>query len=323
MENIKIKKAYKGFDVTENNELICIDKIYKVGKTSSVSGELQICKNGIHFCWNLNDVHDYYNIKEKVVCEIEVLGDVINANDMKKSCTDKIKVLRILTKEEIFKMSNSGVDNTGVINSGDCNSGYCNSGDCNSGNHNSGNHNSGNHNSGNRNSGNRNSGSRNIGYCNSGDCNSGSRNIGYCNSGDCNSGNHNSGIRNSGDCNSGYCNSANFDGNVFCEKQHKTYIFDKLSDITLEEFYNSKWYNLLCIKNFNLTEWIYYTQEEKESDKSKELIGGYLKTNSYKDAWAGLWDQMTDKEKETIKEIPNFDSGIFERITGINVEEDN
>jgi len=235
--------GYKGFNVDENNRLYCnpngIPYYFEVGKTYEIIGQLKMCNNGFHYCRKLNDIDEHYNLKTSVICEIQILGSNIHDIDGKKSCASKIKILRILTKEQVWTISNTGKDNTGFINSGnrnsgnynsgDCNSGNCNSGDCNSGNCNSGYYNSGNRNSGNYNSGNCNSGNYNSGDYNSGNCNSGNRNSGYCNSGnynsgdynsgnrnsgnynsgDYNSGNRNSGNRNSGDCNSGNCNSGN------------------------------------------------------------------------------------------------------------------
>ena len=112
-----------------------------------------ICKSGIHYCRNINDVHQYYRLDQKVICEVEILGDIVNHEDMRKSCTNHIKVTRLLTKEEVFKISNPGSLNSGLANSGDYNSGHFNSGDRNSGHFNSGHFNSGDYNSGDRNSG--------------------------------------------------------------------------------------------------------------------------------------------------------------------------
>ena len=172
-------KAYKGFNINDNGELYCRDMKFKVGEIAEISGDLILCSNGIHFCWNINDVHEYYDLLDNVICEVEILGEILNGDDMKKSCTNKIKVLRALTKEQVLSISNSGKDNTGLVNSG-----YRNSGNWNSGDWNSGDRNSGYGNSGNGNSGNRNSGDRNSGYGNSGNRNSGNRNSGYWNSGD-------------------------------------------------------------------------------------------------------------------------------------------
>ena len=300
VKELKLNRiGYKGFNVKEDGTLYCRDMTFKVGDMAEVKGPLVICKNGIHFCWNLNDVNDYYNLRDSVICEVEPLGEIVADIDGKKCCTNKLKIKRMLTKEEVLKISNTGNENTGYINSGDCNSGDWNSGNRNSGNRNSGDWNSGDWNSGDWNSGNR----------NSGDCNSGKWNSGDCNSGNWNSGNWNSGDWNSGNCNSGFFN----------ENENKCYIFDKLSDMTVLQFRNSRFYEALNSVPFILTEWVEYTEEEKKADKAKALIGGYLKKYEYKEACKTWWDKLSDKNKKIIQEIPNFDAEKFYRITGIRI----
>ena len=295
VKELKVKRiGYKGFNVKEDGTLYCRDMTFKIGDMAEVKGPLVICKNGIHFCWNLNDVNDYYNLRDSVICEVEPLGEIVADIDGKKCCTNKLKVSRMLPKEEVLKISNTGNENTGYINSGDWNSG-------------------------NRNSGNWNSGNRNSGDCNSGNWNSGNWNSGNRNSGDCNSGDWNSGNRNSGDWNSGNWNSGNWNAGFFNENENKCYIFDHLSDMTASQFRSSCFYDALISVPFVLTEWIEYTKEEKEEDKAKELIGGYLKKYEYKEACKKWWDKLSDKNKEIIQEIPNFDAEKFYRITGIRV----
>ena len=255
VKELKLNRiGYKGFNVKEDGTLYCRDMTFKVGDMAEVKGPLVICKNGIHFCWNLNDVNDYYNLRDSVICEVEPLGEIVADIDGKKCCTNKLKIKRMLTKEEVLKISNTGNENTGYINSGDCNSGDCNSGDWNSGNWNSGN-------------------------CNSGNCNSG----------------------------------------FFNENENKCYIFDKLSDMTVLQFRNSRFYEALNSVPFILTEWVEYTEEEKKADKAKALIGGYLKKYEYKEACKTWWDKLSDKNKKIIQEIPNFDAEKFYRITGIRI----
>jgi hypothetical protein len=55
------KMAYKGFNVDLNNNLVCRDFKFEVGKEHELKGKLELCNNGFHFCWNLNDINDYYN----------------------------------------------------------------------------------------------------------------------------------------------------------------------------------------------------------------------------------------------------------------------
>ena len=80
----------------------CLSLNYEVGKTYTFNGKLIICQQGFHFCKKLKNVFIYYpNSKELVVFEIETLGKVITEED--KSVSDKIKILRILTKNEYEK----------------------------------------------------------------------------------------------------------------------------------------------------------------------------------------------------------------------------
>ena len=86
-------KAYKA---TYNFK--CRNQEYKVGKTYT-SDKMKMCSYGIHFCQNMKDVINYYSpTKDFVLLEIEVLGNVETVDD--KSVTDKIKVLRVVPKEE-------------------------------------------------------------------------------------------------------------------------------------------------------------------------------------------------------------------------------
>ena len=154
---------------------------------------------------------------------------------------------------------------------------------------------------------------------NTGLFNSGYRNSGDCNSGDCNSRNFNSGDRNSGNCNSGDFNSCDYSSGLFCTQDPKVKIFDIETDMTMKEVMQTGWYRMLFKYSVDLTKWIEYTDEEKQSDKDKDLIGGYLKTYTYKEACKNWWDKYTDKEKAVIMSMPNFDKDKFKQITGIEV----
>jgi len=284
-----MKKAYKGFNVNSNNELYCRDFIFEVGKDYKIDGEIELCKRGFHFCWNLNDVNFFYNLKTSVICEVEILGNIKNEVNMSKSVTDHIKIIRVLKSEDVLIISNIGKNNTGYLNSGNDNSGNYNSGDYNSGHRNSGNRNSGNDNSGNDNSGND------------------------------NSGNDNSGNYNSGNDNSGNYNSGNYNSGFFNINKNKCFIFDTLSNLTVSEFIDSKYYEALISETIILNQWINFTKEEKEIDKAKELIGGYFKMYEHKEAYKLWWGKLTEQNKEIIQEIPNFCKDKFFKITGIEI----
>ena len=90
--------------------------------------------------------------------------------------------------------------------------------------------------------------------------------------------------------------------------------------MTMGEFLNSKYYSAIISSDFNLTEWIPYTKEEMEKDKSKKLIRGYLKTYTYQEACKNWWNRMDDENKAIICSMPNFDADIFKEITGIEVK---
>lgn len=64
------------------------------------------------------------------------------------------------------------------------------------------------------------------------------------------------------------------------------------------------------------------TDDEKENYPVYKEMGGYLKTLSYQDAWKEGWLKASDEFKKWVKELPNFDAEIFEKITGIKWEDD-
>lgn len=328
-----MRTGYKGFD-ERDGKLYCRDMEYKVGEIAEVEGPLEICKNGIHFCWKVNDVSQYYSLSCHVICEVEPLGEIITDSDGNKCCTDRLKVIRVLTREEILELSNTGKENTGYMNTGDRNIGDWNTGGRNTGYRNTGGRNTGNWNTGYRNTGDLNTGDlnagdRNTGELNTGNWNTGDRNIGVGNTGDGNiggwnvghdnAGNFNVGGMNIGDWNTGGFNKCNYSTGFFNTEERECYIFDSPSGMTTREFYESKYYTALEFSPFRLTEWIEYSEEEKRGDKAKELIGGYLKKYSFHEACANWWKRITPGNKRIITEIPNFDPDKFKMITGIDV----
>ncbi len=143
MSETKNISGYKVF----NPDWTCRGYQYEVGKTFEEDVKPMVCDRGFHFCEKAADCFDYYSFDlNNKVAEVVALGAV--DSDSKKSCTDKIHILREVSWQELLEIVNTGKGCTGL-----CNSGNRNSGNCNSGNRNSGNCNSGNRNSGNRNSG--------------------------------------------------------------------------------------------------------------------------------------------------------------------------
>ena len=119
--------------------------------------------------------------------------------------------------------------------------------------------------------------------------NTGIENTGNGNSGDWNSGDWNSGYGNSGYGNSGDWNSGDRNSGIFNTDEPKMRSFNKDSEYTYTEF-RTKWgYKDI---DFPLNAWKNkedMTDEEKKSVTGWETMGGYLKTLSYKEAWAEGW----------------------------------
>ena len=68
-----------------------------------------------------------------------------------------------------------------------------------------------------------------------------------------------------------------------------------------------------------LTEWVNYTDAERTEDPNKNLIDGYLKTYTYKEAWANWHKTASRAQIDEIKALPNFDSEVFFEITGLKI----
>ena len=311
-------------------------------------GELDVCGHGMHFCQTAADCFNYYSFNsENKVAEVIAYGDVRTDGD--KSCTDKLEIVREIPWDEVLRIVNIGKNctgrcNTGNRNTGNCNTGDCNTGDCNTGNRNTGNRNTGDCNTGNRNTGNCNTGdcntgnrntgdwntgNRNTGDCNTGDWNTGNRNTGDCNTGDCNTGDcntgdWNTGNRNTGDCNTGDWNKSSFNTGCFNTVEQKIMLFNKPSDMTYREWIDSDARYLLNRIPKNVVEWIYsedMTDEEKAEHPTHETTGGYLKELDESECGQLWWGSLSDRQKNIIKAIPNFDAEIFFQCTGIRVDE--
>lgn len=322
---------------------------FEIGKEYEIDTKgrpLKLCTDTVfEYFKTLRQAHAYYDCRseDNRYFEIETLGEEVT--DGEKYGSNHIKIVREIvgTELEFLKgltgnntgLFNSGFNNSGDFNSGDGNSGNKNSGDFNSGSMNSGNLNSGDLNSGNLNDGHWNSGNmnngcwnsgdRNLGDGNSGNLNSGKANSGFMNRGNGNSGNrnlghNNSGFMNCGDSNSGFANKCNASNGVFCnENDQNIRIFNKPSNMSLIEFFNSRYWEIIHRASFRLTEWVEYTDEEKAADPEKKQLGGYLKSNSYEETWAKWWAELSEEDKQIIQEIPNFDPEVFRDITGIIV----
>lgn len=142
-------------------------------------------------------------------------------------------------------------------------------------------------------------------------------NLGKGNAGLCNSGDWNSGNRNSGDW-----NKTNFSNGCFNTEEPKIFLFNKPSDWTYRDWLNSDARYLLNQIPRNVVDWIWsddMTDEEKEQHPEYEVVGGYLKILDESECGQLWWDSLSERYKNIIKAMPNFDKEIFEDVTGIKI----
>ena len=275
-------KGYKVF----NPDWTCKGKQYSCPGTFEEDVNPSVCNVGMHFCKNAADCFHYYDFDpNNHVAEVIAHGTVAEGED--KCATNKLEIVREIPWAEVLE----------IVNTGKACTGNCNSGDWNSGNRNSGNRNSGDWNSGNRNSGNR-------------------------NSGDWNSGNCNSGNRNSGDWNSGDWNATSFSGGCFNTEQPKIYMFNKPSNWTLQNWFDSRARYLLNQIDDYPFEYVYLpgmTDEEKAAHPEAETTGGYLKERTTADNARKWWAGLNAADRNEILSLPNFNAETFKKITGIDI----
>ena len=163
-----------------------------------------------------------------------------------------------------------------------------------------------------------------TGRCNTGDCNTGNRNTGNRNTGNRNTGNRNTGNRNTGDCNTGDWNKSSFNTGCFNTEEQKILLFNKPSDMTYRDWYESDARWLLNQIPKDVVEWIWsdnMTDEEKEQHPEYKTTDGYLKVLDKSECGQIWWGSLSDRQKNIIKAIPNFDAEIFFQCTGIRVDE--
>ena len=121
-------KGYKVF----NPDWTCRGFQYEVGKIFEEDVKPSCCDRGFHFCKKAADCFSYYSFNSKnKVAEVIALGEV--DTDGKKSCTNKIQIVREIPWQELLTIVNIGKDCTGFCNTGNCNTGNWNTGNCNTG----------------------------------------------------------------------------------------------------------------------------------------------------------------------------------------------
>ncbi|HZK27073.1 MAG TPA: hypothetical protein VFD00_06015 [Thermoclostridium sp.] len=76
--------------------------------------------------------------------------------------------------------------------------------------------------------------------------------------------------------------------------------------------------------DFRPADWIRsdkMSDAEKSEHSEHETTGGYLKIRDNTNACTEWWNGLTQREKQVIIDIPNFDHGKFRLITGIDVNQ--
>ena len=237
-------KGYKVF----NPDWTCRGFQYEVGKIFEEDVKPSCCDRGFHFCKKAADCFSYYSFNsENKVAEVIALGEV--DTDGKKSCTNKIQIVREIPWQELLTIVNTGKDCTGL-------------------------------------------------------CNTGNRNTGNWNTGD--------------------WNKSSFNTGCFNTEEPKIMLFNKPSDMTYREWIDSDARYLLNRIPKDVVEWVYeedMTDEEKVANPTYETTGGYLKVLDESECGQLWWGSLSDRRKDIIRAIPNFDSDIFFQCTGVRVDE--
>lgn len=287
-------------DISEDGNLVCTNKLEIIRELSWYE-VLDLVNEG-KYCTGFNNSGD-----NNVGCNNNGCRNSGNVNNGDLNTGD----------------GNCGDGNTGCNNTGNWNTGFCNSGNSNTGDDNVGDYNSGIKNYGHSNTGCQNIGNQNTGNKNIGHSNVGNNNAGNLNTGNYNLGNENTGIGNSGNNNTGDWNKS--DGNTGCfntKDQPLMMFFNKPYRITLDEWRRSKAYKILLtmpMLTFKDTELEKIEDEQKCDDSRKEPMCDYDydKTKNEEStseiAYIRLqwWDNLNDRDKDVIRNIPNFDEDVF------------
>ena len=124
--------------------------------------------------------------------------------------------------------------------------------------------------------------------------------------------------------NTGDWNKSSFNTGCFNTEEQKIMLFNKLSNMTYSEWLDSDARYLLNQIPKDVVEWVYeedMTDEEKAAHPTYETTGGYLKVLDESECGQLWWGSLSDRRKEIIKAIPNFDAEIFFQCTGVRVDE--
>lgn len=285
----KIIEGYKIF----NSDWTCRDKQYSCPGFFEEDVVPEVCIKGMHFFTDIEFCFRLFPLKKDMhIAKIIAVGD-IDEGLFTNCCTNKIFIVEEIPLKTIMgKLNPGGETNIGYANIGTGNYGNNNIGDNNRGNNNIGMNNCGNYNGGNSNEGYYNVGSLNMGNFNTGDNNIGYSNSGYCNIGDYNTGSY---------------NEISYSTGFFNTKEQPIYMFNKptkLSSFMIHELEGMELvHQLMTLYNIDF----YYNKNAICSSYCRKLRNK-------------VWHcTFTEKQKEAILSLPNFDAEIFKEITGIDI----
>lgn len=88
-------KGYKGM----NPDMTCLGMQYEIGETYYAGGDIELCRNGLHFCERLVDVFNYYHKDESRFFYVESGGYV--KTDGVKYVTSKLTILSEVPEKEV------------------------------------------------------------------------------------------------------------------------------------------------------------------------------------------------------------------------------
>ena len=96
--------GYKAFD---ENLINRYGTKLELEKEYTIDGEIKFGSNGFHFCTYLEDTLRYVDGTNAVIAIVESLGDLQKYDDEYNGyydmfVTNKIKIIKVLTKEDIF-----------------------------------------------------------------------------------------------------------------------------------------------------------------------------------------------------------------------------
>ena len=97
--------GYKAFE----SNLTCLDYQFSATQTNTFDGKPILCRQGFHFCTDLQDVVKYYNSPCMRVFEIEATGIITDAKDgcSKRACSEITLVKEISLYEVMLSITES------------------------------------------------------------------------------------------------------------------------------------------------------------------------------------------------------------------------